>query len=443
MNQMEKILPQNIEAEKSVLGGLLIDKESLYKVSPILRPEYFYNDNHKEIYEAITDLYDKRLPVDLITLPSQLKKRKTLDRVGGVGYLSELANFVPTAANIEHYAALIKEEAVKRELISVGGEISQSAFQSDAKAEDLLDKAESRLFRINQESLKEDYVSLKKVLEISFDRLDELHKTAGSLRGVPTGLKSLDNKLSGLQQSNMIVLAARPSVGKTSLALNIAQYAAVNKKTPVGIFSLETSKEQLADRFLASQADIDAWKIATGNLSPNDFKAIGEAMGELAEAPILIDDTPGISISEMRTKARRMQLEHGIKLLIVDYLQLCRGRNNPESRVQEVSEISQSIKNIARELNIPVLALSQLSRAIEARGEKKPQLSDLRESGSIEQDADVVMFLYRPDDEDRSSINLLIAKHRNGPTGEINLYFKGERTRFYEAEKKREDVVIQ
>jgi len=429
-----KILPQNLDAEKSVLGGILIDKEAIYIVSPILKPPFFYNDNHKEIFEAILDLFDRRSPIDLITLPAQLRKRKTLKRVGGVGYLSELASYVPTAANIEHHANLIKEEAIKRELIKIGGDIAKKGFSSDVGAADLLDQAESLMFGVGRESLKEDFVPIKKVLEVSFDRLDELHKSAGGLRGLPTGLKSLDNKLSGLQDSNMIVLAARPSVGKTSLALNIAQYAAVVKKMPVALFSLETSREQLVDRMLASEADIDGWKIATGNLSDNDFKDIGKAMGVLAEAPIFIDDTPGISINEMRTKSRRLHMEQGIKLVVIDYLQLCQGRGL-ESRVQEVSEISQAIKNISRELKIPVLTLSQLSRAIESRSEKKPQLSDLRESGSIEQDADVVMFLYRPDEEDRSSVNLLIAKHRNGPTGEIGLYFKGERTKFYETEK--------
>jgi replicative DNA helicase len=428
---VEKLLPQNIEAEKSVLGGLLIDKEAIYSVSTILKPEFFYNDNHREVYEAILELFEKRSPIDLVTLPAQLKKRKSLKRVGGVGFLSELANFVPTAANIAHYANLIKEEAIKRELISVGGRIAESAFDPDAKADILLDSAEAKLFGISQESLKEDFVPIKKILEISFDRLDELHKTAGGLRGVGTGLKSLDNKLSGLQESNMVVLASRPSVGKTSLALNITQYAAVEKKIPVGIFSLETSREQLVDRLLSAQADIDGWKIATGNLTEKDFKAIGEAMGELAEAPIFVDDTPGISVAEIRTKARRLHMEHKVKLIIVDYLQLCKGRGL-ESRVQEVSEISQALKNLARELRVPVLALSQLSRAIEARGEKRPQLSDLRESGSIEQDADVVMFLYRPDEEDRSNINLFIAKHRNGPTGELSLFFRAERTKFHE-----------
>ncbi|MFH1896574.1 MAG: replicative DNA helicase [bacterium] len=433
----QKVMPQNLEAEKSVLGGILIDKDAIYAVSPVLKPPFFYNDNHSEIFEAMLDLFDQRSPIDLITLPARLKKRKTLKRVGGVGYLSELASFVPTAANIEHHANLIKEEAIKRELIKIGGEIAESAFNENAKAADLLNKAESRMFGIGQESLKQDFVPIKKVLEVSFDRLDELHKTAGALRGVSTGLKSLDAKLSGLQESNMVVLAARPSIGKTSLALNIAQYAAVAKKQPVGIFSLETSREQLVDRMLAGEADIDGWKIATGNLTDNDFKEIGKAMGVLAEAPIFIDDTPGITINEMRTKARRLHIEQGVKLIVIDYIQLCQGRGL-ESRVQEVSEISQAIKNIARELKIPVLALSQLSRAIESRGEKKPQLSDLRESGSIEQDADVVMFLYRPDEEDRGSVNLLISKHRNGPTGELSLYFRGERTKFYESEKLHE-----
>ena len=432
----ERIPPQNIEAEESVLGSLLIDKDSMYKVAPILTPEQFYSDANGEVFGAILALYERREPADLVTVPEELKRRKKYDEVGGLTYLSKLVSKVPTAAHVEYHANIIRETSTRRKLIAASAKISESVFEEGAAADDLLDRAERLLYSISQSHIQNYFVPVSSVLEVSFDRLDELHKNPGGLRGVPTGLKSLDDKLSGLQDSNLIILAARPSVGKTSLALNIAQFAATEKKIPVGIFSLETSREQLVDRMLASQADVDGWRITTGRLEEEDFRKIGEAMGELAEAPIYIDDTAGISVMEMRTKARRLQIEHQVKLFIVDYLQLVRGSNR-ESRVQEVSEISQSLKNLARELKVPVLALSQLSRAIESRGEKKPQLSDLRESGSIEQDADVVMFLYREDEENRNDIKLLISKHRNGPTGDVPLYFRGERTKFYESEKLR------
>ena len=298
-----------------------------------------------------------------------------------------------------------------------------------------MDRAEQTLFSLSRDEINQDFTPVRNVLEGAFDKLDELHRNPGSLRGVPTGLSSLDEMLAGLQDSDLVILASRPSVGKTSLALNIAQYAAVDEKTPVGFFSLEQSKEQLVYRMLSAQADVDGWRLTTGRLEEDDFERIGRAMGELAEAPIFIDDTPGANFVEMRTKARRLQLEHGVRLIVVDYMQLAKGRGL-ENRVQEVSEISQALKNMARELNAPVLALSQLSRAVESRQEPRPQLSDLRASGSIEQDADVVMFLYRPDEEERSRVRLFVAKQRNGPTGEISLFFKGERTKFYEEEER-------
>lgn len=432
----ERLPPQNTEAEESVLGALLIDKDAVYKVAPILTVEHFYSDVNGEVFAAILALYERREPADLVTVPEELKRRKKFEAVGGLTYLSNLVANVPTAAHVEHHANIIREAYTKRKLIAAAARINESVFEEKAVADDLLDRAERLLYGISQSHIQNYFVPVSSILELSFDRLDELHKNPGGLRGVTTGLKSLDEKLSGLQDSNLIILAARPSVGKTSLALNIAQYAAVEKKIPVGIFSLETSREQLVDRMLSAQAEVDGWRITTGRLEEDNFRKIGEAMGQLAEAPVFVDDTAGISVMEMRTKARRLQIEHQVKLFVVDYLQLVRGFNR-ESRVQEVSEISQSLKNLARELRVPVLALSQLSRAIESRGEKRPQLSDLRESGSIEQDADVVMFLYREDEENRNDIKLLIAKHRNGPTGELQLYFKGERTRFYEGEKAR------
>ncbi len=432
----ERLPPQNLEAERSVLGALLIDKDAIVQVAEFLRPEQFYKDAHGQVYAAILSLYEKREPADMVTVPDELKKKKLLSKVGGVGYLSELAASVPTAANIEYYGRIVKDNFVKRELIASASRIAEMGYEEGTECAELIDKAERTLFKVSQDFLREYFVPIKQTLEVSFDRLDELHKKGEGLRGVSTGFKTLDRKLSGLQESNLIILAARPSIGKSSMAANIAQYAAVAQKTPVGVFSLEMSREQLVDRMLSAQADVDAWRITTGNLEEEDFARIGEAMGELAEAPIFVDDTPGLNILGMRTKARRLQMEHGVKLFIVDYLQLLHGRGL-ENRVQEVSEISQALKNMARELKVPVLACAQLSRAIESRTSRIPQLSDLRESGSIEQEADVVMFLYRPDPENRSEIKLLISKHRNGPTGEIDLYFRGERTKFYEAETVR------
>jgi replicative DNA helicase len=430
-----RVPPHDMEAEKSVLGSLLIDKDAIVKVVEFLRSKHFYKPAHEHIYEAIMILYEKREPADLVTVPNQLKKMKELENVGGVAYLTELVNAVPTAANIEAYANLIRSDAIKRALISTSSEIGEMAFE-EAEVDDLLDKSEQLLYSVSQDIAYQEFVPIKDTLEITFERLDELSKKKGALRGVPTGLKGLDRMLSGLQKENMTVLAARPSVGKTSLAINIAQHAAVENGNGVAMFSLEMGREMLVDRMIAAQAGIDGWRIATGNLNEEDFEKYGVAAGELAEAPIFIDDTPGISVLEMRTKARRIMLENKIDLIIVDYMQLVKAPK-AESRVQEVSQISQGLKNLARELKVPVLAVSQLSRAVEQRGgEKRPQLSDLRDSGSIEQDADVVMFLYRPDEEDRTNAKLIVAKHRNGPTGELDLFFKTEYTRFYEVESK-------
>lgn len=431
---IDKVPPQSLEAEQSVLGAVLLDKDAIVKVVELLHPEHFYRPQHALIFSAIVKLYEKRLPADLITLTSQLKEMGEYENVGGSGYLSTLVAFVPTSSNIEHYANIVKDKAVKRQLITTSNLISELSYDQERDVKDLLDEAERRLFGISQDHLKQNFVSIKEALMESFDRLDELHKNKGGLRGVPTGFKELDKKLSGLQDNNLIILAARPSVGKTTLAMNIAQHAAVKDKKRVGIFSLEVSKEQLVDLMLASQADVDGWKITTGNLSDDDFQKISDAMGELAEAPLFIDDTPGISVMEMRTKARRLQIEHGVDMIVVDYLQLVKGRDL-NNRAVEVSEISLSLKNLARELKVPVLALSQLNRAVESRTQKIPQLADLRESGSIEQDADVVMFLYREDNEDLETIKLSIAKHRSGALGELELRYKGERRRFYSIEK--------
>ncbi len=432
-----KIPPHSEEAEISVLGAMLIDKDSIISVAEFLDPMDFYDDRHRKIYESMISLYEDRVPIDILTVSEKLKKNKEFKNVGGATYLAELTNAVPTAAHVEHYGRIVKNLATKRQLLKASSKLSEMSFDEGVSAEDLLDKAESEIFSLTQKHLAKSFTSVRSALEESFDRLDELHKRADGLRGVPTGYKDLDDSLAGFQASNLLILAARPGVGKTTLALNIAQNVAVKYKKNVGFFSLEMSKEELVDRLLVAQADIDAWKLKTGKLSEDDFTSLSNAMGELAEAPIYIDDTPALSILEMRTKARRLQVEHGLDLIIVDYLQLARSRRL-ENRVQEVSEISQGLKNLARELKVPVLAISQLSRAVEQRGgPKRPQLADLRESGSIEQDSDVVMFLWREDEDNLENIQLDIAKHRNGPTGSVKLFFKGDRIKFFGRDMKR------
>lgn len=429
-----KLPPHDLDAERSVLAAVLIDPDAIVKVTEFVTPESFYAPEHQIIFEAMRDLYEKREPIDVVTLTAQLKKNKLLSKAGGAGKLTELSNILSTAANAASYAQLVREKYIKRTLITLAGEVSESAFDEGKDVQDILDLAEQKVLSISQIQSDRSFVSLKDTLVESFDRIDELQKSGSELRGVPTGFQDLDRLLAGLQKSNLIILAARPGIGKTAFSLNIAQNAAVLNKKKVGFFSLEMSREELVDRLLVSQGDIDAWKLKTGRLDQQDYLKLSEAMGVLAEAQIFIDDTPGMSIYEMRTKARKLMSEHNIDLLLVDYLQLAHGRNQ-ENRVQEVGEISQGLKNIARELRIPVLALSQLSRAIESRGEKSPQLSDLRESGSIEQDADVVMFLYHKDDDIREQVSLKIAKHRNGALGEVELFFRGDRVRFYGMER--------
>lgn len=430
-----RLPPHSTEAEVSVLGSLLLDKDAIINIAEVIEPEHFYDERHRLIFEAILNLYEARTPIDLLTVTEKLKTQKKLKIVGGASYLSDLVNNVPTAAHVVHYAKIVKNHATKRLLMSASSKLFDMSMDEGVSVEDLMDRAETEIFSLTQKNISKSFVHIKKGLANAFDRLDELHKAGDGLRGVPTGFKDLDNKLAGFQKSNLLILAARPGVGKTTLAVNIAQSLAVKHKRPVAIFSLEMSSEELLDRLLVAQADIDAWRLKTGKLSEDDFTKLSLAMGELAEADIYIDDTPGMSILEMRTKARRLQVEHGVELIIVDYLQLARSRNL-ENRVQEVSEISQGLKNLARELKIPVLALSQLSRGVEQRGTKKPMLSDLRESGSIEQDADVVMFLWREDDDKLENVYLDIAKHRNGAIGQIQLYFKGDRIRYYGMEHK-------
>lgn len=430
-----KLPPHSQEAEESVLGAMLLDKDAVIAVAEFLTPEDFYDERLKAIYQACLDLYEDRKPIDVLTVTDRLKKEKDFAKIGS-SFLADLANKVPTAAHVEHYGRIVKDTATKRSLMNAASKLVNISMDEGLGADEALDAAESQIFALSQKSLSKAFTSVKETLAESFDRLDELHKSGEGMRGVPTGYEDLDNALAGMQASNLLILAARPGVGKTSFALNIAQNVALKSKRPVGFFSLEMSKEELVDRLLVAQADIDAWKLKTGKLNDDDFTKLSDAMGELAEAPLFIDDTPALSILEMRTKARRLQVENGLDFIIVDYLQLARSRRL-ENRVQEVSEISQGLKNLARELKIPVLAISQLSRAVETRGGKKPQLSDLRESGSIEQDADVVMFLWREDDDNYENFMLDIAKHRNGRLGSIPLSFKGDRIKFYGRETKR------
>ncbi len=433
-NKKNRMPPHSDEAEEAILGAILIDKNAISVIAPFLRPKHFYDDRNSKIYEAALELYEDRHPIDLVTLKDKLKGYDQLKKVGGDTRLSELANQVATAINVEEYGYIVKRNWIKRSLISSCNRISIAAFDDSKEAREVLDTAEKEIFSISQSGVTRNFIPVKEALVESFDRLDELHKKSDGLRGIPTGYRQLDDLLAGMQDSNNLILAARPGVGKTALCLNIARYTAVEENIPTGIFSLEMSQEELVDRLLVRQAKIDSWKLKTGRLDEDDFSRLSDAMGTLAEAPLFIDDTPGINLLEMRTKARRLQMEKGLKLLVIDYLQLIHGRNL-DNRVQEVSEISQGLKNLARELKIPLLTLSQLSRAVESREGQRPRLADLRESGSIEQDADVVMFLYRPDKEDRENIVLEVSKHRNGPIGRINLRFVPKQISFYSADK--------
>lgn len=439
MADKTRIPPHSTEAEQSILGALLMDRDAVIAVVEFLRPEHFYEDKHQKIFDAMLRLYQDREPVDVVTVAELLKKQKHLTDIGGSTYLNTLVNKVPTAAHAENYAHSVRDQFTKRRLISEASTILEMGFDEGIDVRQMLDSAESKVFSLAQQHLKQVFVPVKDILAQSFDRLDELHKSAGSLRGVATGFTELDDTLAGMQDSNLLILAGRPGTGKTALALNIAQNVSYKNKLPVGFFSLEMSREELMDRLLVAQAEIDAWKLKTGRLGEDEFTKLSDAMGELYETPLYIDDTPGMSILEMRTKARRLQAEHGLRMIVVDYLQLAKPVRNLDNRVQEVAEVSQGLKNLARELKVPVLALSQLSRQVESRGTKRPQLSDLRESGAIEQDADVVMFIWRENDDDFESVKLDIAKHRNGPLRSIDLKFKGDRIKFYSVDSKRKE----
>lgn len=430
--------PQNTDAESSLLGAILIDSDAIVKVADQIKPEDFYDPRHQHIFAAALKLYADQKSIDVLTLSNQLKNDGYLEMVGGGAYLTELTNYVPTASHAEEYADIIRQKSIRRQLIKAGKDISAVGGNEAKSVRELIDAAESQLFAVSQQHLKQNVVSLETILADSFERLDSLHKDKTKIRGVPTGFKDIDDKLAGLQPSDLFILAARPSMGKTALALNLAHNVAIQSKQPVLLFSLEMSQEQLTDRLLSMESGVDAWALRTGNLTDADFEKIAGAMGALSEAPIFIDDTPGITVSDLRTQARREAHKRPLGLIIVDYLQLMSGGSGysgDANRVQEISEISRGLKAVARELNVPVVALSQLSRSVESRRPQIPQLADLRESGSIEQDADVVAFLYREDyynpETDRAKItDVFIKKHRNGPTGAVELYFDNEHQRF-------------
>jgi replicative DNA helicase len=436
---IDRLPPQSLEAEQSVLGALLIDRDAVVEVAEFLRPADFYRNAHGTIYGAVLELYERREPVDIVTVAETLERQGRLEDVGGSAFLTSLINLTPTAVNAVHYARIVERKAVLRNLIAAAGRIAGIGYDEAADVDASIDRAEQELFAVSQKRVASGFSPLRSLLHAAYDRLDYLHQHKGEISGIRTGFADLDAMTTGLQKSDLVIVAARPSIGKTSLALNFAEHAAVREGRTVGVFSLEMSKEQLVLRLLSSVANIDSQRLRTGFLEEMDFTRLAPAMNALAEAPIYIDDTPNISTMELRTKARRLQAESGLDLIIVDYLQLMQASltTRDANRVQEVSEISRGLKALARELQVPVVALSQLSRQAEMRESKEPRLSDLRESGSIEQDSDLVMFLWREkerggDDHetDGEIINLRLAKHRNGPTGETKLWFRKRQTRF-------------
>lgn len=448
----QRLPPQNHEAEQCLLGCLLIDQEAFYKVADAINGDDFYRESHRAVFDAMIDLNSKHEPIDILTLGNRLEELDKLQLAGGRAYLVELANSISTAGNVTHYAAIVQKKSTLRRLLSAAGDITEMGFDEAEDIDVILDTAERSLFAVSQKFLRSAFVDIKNVLSDAFERIDELHRNKGKMRGVPTGFTELDNLLAGLQKSDLIILAARPSVGKSTLAMDIARTVGIKNKIPVGIFSLEMSKEQLVDRMISAEAGVDLWKLRTGRLSENneDFPRIGNALGKLSEAPIFIDDTASVNVMQIRAKARRLQSEHGLGLIIIDYLQLIESRvkSNSDNRVQEISEISRSLKQVARELGVPVLALSQLSRAVEQSKPAIPKLSHLRDSGSIEQDADVVMFIYRKaadmnyrqedlSPEEKTLSEIYIAKHRNGPTGMVRLFFDGQRSCFRNLEMRR------
>lgn len=428
--------PQAVDVEKSLLGAIIYNQNVLSGLIDAVSSHDFYKKEHQEIFGTIIEMYEKHLPIDVVTLTEVLESKKVLKEVGGASAIAALPAGASNSYHALAYAKIIRDKAILRRLIMAGSEISAKGYEEDRELEAVLDEAEQKLFGVTQKAIRQQFEGLKEILARSFDRIDELHRDKGKTRGVPTGFQDLDALLSGLQQSDLVILAARPSMGKTAFALNIAQNVALKYGKSVGVFSLEMSKDQLTDRLISGEASVDSWKLRTGNLANSDFERLTVAMGKLAEAKIFIDDDAGATVLELRSKARRLKSEHGLDLIVIDYLQLIHGRANSDgNRVNEISEISRGLKSLAKELEVPVIALSQLSRAVEQRPNKIPMLSDLRESGSIEQDADVVIFLYReeyynPDTPDKGLTKILVRKHRNGPVGEVDLMFVPEQTKF-------------
>lgn len=432
---LEKVPPQNLEAEMALLGAMLLDEDAISVASEKLDRDYFYKDSHRKIFEAILNLYSANKPVDLITMTETLKNDGTLEAVGGASFLTALANAVPTAANAGYYVSIVKEKFILRTLINNSTRIISSCYESEGNVNEVVDNAEKLIFEVSDRKSHGTYIPLKEIVKDSIETIDRLYQKKAHVTGIPTGFIDFDIKTAGLQPSDLIVVAGRPSMGKSALALGMAEYAGVVEKAPIAIFSLEMSKEQLVQRMLCSHAKVDAHKVRTGYLATSDWPRLTAAAGKLSEAPIFIDDSAGITVMELRAKARRLKAHHDIKLIILDYLQLMSGSSNIENRQQEISEISRSLKALARELSVPVIAISQLSRAVESRTDHRPQLSDLRESGAIEQDADVVVLLlreeyYSPTPDNQGVAEVIIAKQRNGPVGTVKLSFIKEYTRF-------------
>ena len=430
-----KMPPQHIEAEQSVLGGILIENQAIHKVMEILTPDDFYREAHQKIFTSLLDLSERDEPGDLITLTNDLRKKDGLDSVGGASYIASLIDSVPTAANIEYYARIIKEKSVLRKLIETATNIVTQGYEDREDVEGLLDEAEQAIFQIAENRVRPSFYPIREIVKSSFKTLEKLYEKKELVTGVPSGFKDLDKYTAGFQPSDLIIVAGRPSMGKTAICLNFAQHAAASAKVPVAIFSLEMSKEQLVLRMLCSEAMVEGTRLRTGFLSESDWPKLTMAAGNLSDSPIFIDDTPALTILELRAKARRLKGEHGLGMLVVDYLQLMRGRTFIENRQQEISEISRSLKALAKELNLPVIAVSQLSRRSESREDKRPQMSDLRESGAIEQDADLILFIYRDEVYNRTEGNhgqaeVIIGKQRNGPTGKVDLTFLDKFTAF-------------
>lgn len=435
----ELIPPQNLDAEQSLIGALMLSKQAMASVLGRVKPEHFYRDSHGHIYKAILALYQRSEPVDLVTLANELRKNGVLEEIGGRVYLAELADSVPTASNAERYADIVMEKALLRRIIDMGSDMVKMGFDDTQEAKVALEEAQRSVLALTRESIREDFVPLRDVLNTVFDTMQSTYQSEDKILGVPTGFKDLDQMTSGFQAGDLIILAARPSMGKTTLALNFAAHAALNKQMAVAVFSCEMPKEQLAIRLLCAEAKLDTKRLRTANLKDHEYKDLNQAFGRLADAPLYIDDSPGISPLELRAKTRRLQMDVDLKLIVIDYMQLMRsGKSRVENRYQEISEIVREVKAFAKESKIPIIALSQLSRDVEKRQDKRPQLSDLRESGEIEQTADLVMFIHRDsyyenNSEENSVAKLIIAKQRNGPTGDVGMIFRRDISKFMPA----------